>query len=258
MSAPINEGKLSNQPPAAPGSSPLGEAKHADHEVVEWLEREWEASEAEARQRRALTDRIYFLEAAPKASSVQFRVLGTTERAYTIDFFKSRRARNDSGAWSWSCSCRDFGIRRRPCKHVHFVWYRVLGVQPDPNSATPFFDSVEAVRERLDAHAPLPRQEQPSARPTNAALTPAVAVVSVAQRAYVGESCPICYETMDAGCETFFCCGERGCGNSVHRSCYQACVNFTRQTTCPYCRANMRPPGLALPESKRRKRRIPF
>jgi hypothetical protein len=229
--------------------------------------------EQTARQRRALSDPIYFIDAEVRQSSVAFRVLGTSQSSYTVDFFLSRRHSSAAeGQPVWKCACRDFEIRRRPCKHIQFVWYRVLGVDPDSlhsdgsgSAVNPFFDSVDAVRERLNNHRvqhghsvqALADQEQSQQDPTNdqASEIKSTATLGpkVPHRPFVGQNCPICYEQFCDGDAVFFC--EHSCGNSVHRGCYEACVRFSQKTLCPYCRRDMRPDGLDLSALRTRKRR---
>lgn len=227
-----------------------------------------------ARQQRALRDPIYFIDCTTRQHSLQFRVLGTSQKSYTIDCFQSRRP--PGGAVVWRCGCRDFAIRRRSCKHIQFIWYRVIGVEPQSGTTEPFFDSVEAVRERLVAHHidrqfhidsmddhpmsfSVPETENPppagvsQVEDKNNGGTAGDKPSTVAQRPYIGQNCPICYETFTSECKVYFCLEK--CGNSVHCECYQSFVRFAQKTQCPYCRQTMLPPGLDLEQKSRKKRR---
>jgi hypothetical protein len=172
---------------------------------------------------------------------------------------------NDVAGLRWACGCPDFAQRRLPCKHVRFVWYRALGADPTDASVSgdgaPFFDSLEALVQRLQGHriasqhtvAGAPASAT-SGRPRNPIRRSdeRVAAVAVAQRPYVGEKCCICYEIMEQADSVYFC--ETSCGNSVHQECLRVCSRVTGRATCPLCRAPMRQPELQPPRKPRNAR----
>jgi Ring finger domain len=235
--------------------------------------------EQAARQDRALRHPIYLISwERAGAARLHFCVLGTTQVAYGIDFIppaprvgsaadgkeakeasKTKRAAGAPGP-TWTCECKDFERRQAACKHIQFVWYRVLSLLPadvDPAEG-PFFDGVDAAADRIRdtlAHLAANSTLLSSSRPAGAepATTGAAAGGGagggVAQRPHVGEMCPICYEAFAAEEPVYYC--SSSCGNSVHKTCFDVCVDFTRKADCPYCRSEI--PGVR-PRPKKRAR----
>lgn len=257
------------QSPHTPPSPPTPSSSHESSDVALLSNN----SALTSRKRRALQDPIYFIDHRIYSTnndnkSIQFRVLGTSQNAYTMDFYKSQR----SNRFCWKCACRDFEIRQKPCKHIQFIWYRVLNV----NSAHvhtddgPFFDSVDAVQERilnrpsLPTTPPTPHPVSPpsivstTTSPSTSPSTPPSSSI-VQQRPYLGQNCPICYETFTNECQVYYC--EEKCGNSVHQTCFQTFVRFSKKTACPLCRHTMIPTGLdldCLQHSVRKRRRYRY
>lgn len=59
----------------------------------------------------------------------------------------------------------------------------------------------------------------------------------VAQRPYVDQECPICFEGMTAKCDLVFC--YETCGNSMHKVCLQRYVKVQKKSICPFCRSDL-------------------
>lgn len=214
-----------------------------------------------ARKRRSLHDPIYFIDHQVRANSVSFRVLGTSGSDYAVDYFLSQRLLPQRSAQRsqpiWTCACRDFQIRRRPCKHIHFIWYRVLGIDTNEDTG-PFFDSASAVNDRLLSHHVAHQYTlhaldnssnsssnsipTDSAKETQQPSTATSATSVVEQRSYLGQCCPICYEEFSSDCSVYYC--QEKCGNSVHQECFQAFVRFSKKANCPFCRHHMHPDGI--------------
>jgi hypothetical protein len=209
--------------------------------------------ESGLRRQRAFTQRIYFLGHQIMSSDIRFSIQGTSG-VWEVKFAPgaARGRRCFSG---WSCSCPD--NRGIPCKHIYFMWARVLGIELPAGSLTsqhPWFDSVAAVEEMMrENHAARALGPPPPSTGDDDAATGSGSNNStkprVAQRAYLGEACPVCYETFTTDCLVCFC--ETNCGNSIHHQCYQNAVNFSGKTSCPYCRADMRPAGIIIRKRRR-------
>ncbi|XP_051151578.1 uncharacterized protein LOC127265685 [Andrographis paniculata] len=159
-----------------------------------------------------------------------FFILGATGNVYTVSISSTP-----------SCTCPD---RATPCKHILFVFIRVLGVPPDdsclrrrtlrpcqlhrvlnlPTSAEAL--AGEAVRERF---------HQLFFQPSGSRRMD----VTVADG---GAACPVCLEEMTRQ-DNVVACGT--CRNVIHEECFLAWKRSCRRrsTTCVLCRARWRNGG---------------
>jgi hypothetical protein len=59
----------------------------------------------------------------------------------------------------------------------------------------------------------------------------------VVVKEWIGNECPFCMETMEAGDIVYVC--TRQCGNSFHRECFNKWIRFHKKTECFYCRTEI-------------------
>lgn len=208
----------------------------------------------EQRIERALGQRLYLLTAERHEDGVGagFAVLGSTGNVYQVDLGQRP-----------SCSCPDFMRGQGLCKHVLFIWLRVLRLdQDDP---------------RIWQKALLPSELQAAVGPlfTRRARRMVPLAAKAAREAYLkassgsrgeleladaeeqvegarkrqclqGEDCPVCFEEMTAAEEAShlitFCCA---CGNNLHKDCIRRWQRASggSSATCPFCRQPWRDPS---------------
>ncbi|KAK7410387.1 hypothetical protein VNO78_01126 [Psophocarpus tetragonolobus] len=168
---------------------------------------------------RALRHRLWLLH----RSGSSFFIFGATGNVYTVTLSNTP-----------SCSCPD---RTRPCKHILFVYIRVLGV------------SLDDVCLRRRSLRPCQLQRllgTPS-------LPEAVAGGTLRQRFHqlfggptrqqieieVGASCPVCLEEMEKQ-QNLVACGT--CRNPIHEECLMRWKRSSgrRSASCVICRARWR------------------
>ena len=178
---------------------------------------------------RALTQRIYMMHEHCRECNdheFRFRVMGATGMPYDVVV--------DGDGGDVYCSCPDHTTRGNFCKHLIFMFIRVLQFSSDevynqyfshgvytttPQTVTAcqeFFRRKERAIEMLD-----PEQED----------------VGVAQKPIDDEDdCPICYENFsETADETVLWC-RAACGKSVHENCFMKWTQARRQdVTCVYC-----------------------
>ncbi|XP_057799825.1 uncharacterized protein LOC131015437 [Salvia miltiorrhiza] len=168
-----------------------------------------------------------------------FSVLGATGNVYTVTI-----------SATVSCSCPD---RATPCKHILFVYIRVLGLPLDDpclwrRSLRPCqFRRIlglptagdtlagAALRERF--HQLSSAQSRGGASGGDGgARRPEVA-------AEVGAACPVCLEEMAGEGAKVVACGA--CKNVIHEECFLAWKRSCRRrsATCVLCRARWRSGG---------------
>jgi len=161
------------------------------------------------RLERAATQRIYLVGIQDAGRFRRdYDIMGASDRLYTVTVAKVLR-----------CTCPDFENRRRSCKHIMFVFERVLR---RPGQWRDLTRSREDVAALLEAAIPVEAipvvvRGAPTRRPI----------------AYGTDECPICYEPFEEGERTVWC--RRGCGNSVHALCMGKWLG-RRQRTCVWCR----------------------
>eukprot|EP00123_Amoebidium_parasiticum_P010741 comp20288_c0_seq1/m.25458 comp20288_c0_seq1/g.25458 ORF comp20288_c0_seq1/g.25458 comp20288_c0_seq1/m.25458 type:complete len:323 (-) comp20288_c0_seq1:266-1234(-) len=205
-------------------------------EVEEKRLARWRTSANEnVRQRieRAVTQRMYMVDRTRKSDTHEsFAVLGSTGNVYTVDI-----------THKLSCDCPDFQKRQACCKHILFVFLKVLK-QP-PTSAYIYQSALvtKELQEIFDA-APIDPRDVLANKNVVAAYKG-----SDSQAGEEGKEegrrpaegpCPVCFEDMnEGGKEALTWC--RTCGNNMHMDCFRQWrgreVASGKQVTCVYCRA---------------------
>ena len=199
--------------------------------------------ERPSRLDKALQERMYFIShiaATASTGAHNILVTGQSGNLYTVTLptTPSQRAH---------CNCIDQRIRKTLCKHMLFTLLRVLKL---PRSSLPTTDHtalphltttlLPGIRHALsrvqcrDVEAPSP------VRGAVSALAPG----ALAERARVRvprrdvratDECAICCEAF--GAEALAFC-ERGCGNGVHRACFERYERAVQGAArCVLCRA---------------------
>lgn len=160
-----------------------------------------------------------------------FFILGATGNVYTVNI-----------SATVSCSCPD---RATPCKHILFVFIRVLGLPLDDSclwrrTIRPCqlrrLLSLPTSREALAAAAVRERFHQLFSQSRGGGSWRPEVVVEV------GAACPVCLEGM-AREEKVVACGT--CKNVLHEECFLAWKRSCRRrsATCVLCRARWRSGG---------------
>jgi len=208
---------------------------------------------------RALSQRLYLLERRDDAStaespSADFMVLGSTGNVYKVQI---------NGCPC--CDCPDFVRRQSPCKHVLFVWLRVLRLDPEdpriwqkrlrPVDIADVLQCRRATTSGSGVHAPKDVKKRYDQVMGIGSVELGVPSQSNRLRKALDEDeCPICYEAMDeneesGGLVTFCSC----CGSNLHKDCMARWQKASKKGDCPFCREPFRAPcnhvapGSALP-----------
>jgi hypothetical protein len=169
--------------------------------------------------------------------SIDFSVLGSTKNTYTVVFnqtlgkdekesdVKEKDAEKVAIAdekldSNWGCTCPDFQQRGATCKHIYFVANRVLKLKENDITVAKILVAFEAAFKRGNDGV----------------------VKASERRAFLGESCCICFEDMTATCVLWWC--QLQCGNSCHSSCIQRYIqhsadSLNKKPSCPHCRSEI-------------------
>ncbi|CCA66831.1 hypothetical protein PIIN_00593 [Serendipita indica DSM 11827] len=184
----------------------------------------------EERLARARSQRFYMIERNREGLKEEFKVLGSTGNVYTVTI-----------AQLPTCDCPD-GAKGNHCKHILFVFTRVLGVS---ELSGLYYQKalLTSELEQIFAQAPPSPTSTASSRVVSAyskAAGKAGATIETPEtgRKVDGEDCPICYEEMEGKTEQDLArivfCGT--CQNGLHTDCFKMWA-MKKPVTCVYCRA---------------------
>lgn len=151
-----------------------------------------------------------------------------------------------------SCDCPDFTKRvgtpgHGPCKHLIFVFIRVLKLKEDDPiwwQAGLLSEEVsEALRSETRVTSTDVLADDAVRRQYRAGNAPQSSEsAGTSNRKLIEGDCPICYENLSEGDVvrpddvTTFC---EVCGNNFHKTCVQNWTRAKGQSSCPLCRAIM-------------------
>jgi len=189
------------------------------------------------RIKRALSQRMYLVDRVGDANSDserKFRVLGSTGNLYDVTI--SRQL---------SCSCIDFVKGNCPCKHIIFVFCRVLA---QPRHSQHIYQLALLSTELSEIFAFADKKGAEAA----VAVQAAQAVVDAAQGKSASSTtseaakpvpkgdCSICFEDVEGAKEACTSCST--CKNFFHKACMDNWLKAARarasNASCPNCRSD--------------------
>lgn len=184
------------------------------------------------RIKRAQKDKLFLVDIKSTDSLFEkhFSVMGTTGNIYKVKIDVNNQ----------SCNCPDYIRRRSPCKHVFFVFLKVLkssedfGKYLDESNLLDLFDNLENLTKKLyatdelrDAYIKQIKQDSTSYLNNNN--------LGIKDQKK-DENCPICMDALENGEEIDFC--KYGCGKSIHLQCFTMWCKKSpnSEKKCVYCR----------------------
>jgi hypothetical protein len=161
------------------------------------------------RKQRGLSERIYLLNANFNHNSWELTIKGSSKSIYKIKISSNEV----------KCKCMDFAIRKKVCKHLHFILGRVIKDKKISNNittvndiSTKYHEISESLKNILSNHI------------SN----------SIEQLQYdTNENCCICFEPF--GNEEVEQC-EMSCKNVFHKECIK--LWLSNNSNCPLCRSD--------------------
>jgi hypothetical protein len=191
---------------------------------------------------RAATQRLYLVrrdEVNPDTSTeCKFIVLGSTGNVYTATLQDVPH-----------CSCPDFSRKQDLCKHILFIFLKVVGLPATNNLVYQRALLTSELREifsilsqrRVGGASVLAndRVRESYARLEGGEAEEDADQVKVggAKRRALSDGdsdCPICFDPMSGGADTTFC--RTTCGNNFHAECIRVWLREQGDKTCPNCR----------------------
>jgi len=171
----------------------------------------WKEIEKKSRINRGLTQNIYLLE---KKSDLEYKVMGTSGKPYTITIGKFPK-----------CTCPDYSIRRKRCKHIYFVLIRIMNFNDPEKKEFTDEDLVNMINN----------------------IPPIVGVISNTGQQNlkfdliedekivepkVDDNCPICLDEVKI--LPYVSCKK--CGHCVHIECFEMWIKFGhKKNKCIFC-----------------------
>lgn len=176
----------------------------------------------------------------------EFDICGSTANVYKVTL-----------AGQLSCSCIDFALRRNPCKHMLFVYLKVLRLPSHMPIYSRLTLSIEELREVFAAARQDPVAEAMASshlrkawetavgyKPVSKSDTSSenVALVSAQGKRLLpteGDACGVCYEDFEPGSDEGLEFCLKSCGRPIHKDCLANWINSRTYgpPTCIWCRA---------------------
>ncbi|WWC61065.1 uncharacterized protein I303_103643 [Kwoniella dejecticola CBS 10117] len=208
------------------------------------------------RYKRAISQRLFMIDrqhtGGGETQKEQFKVLGSTGNVYTVDIGRAPK-----------CDCPDYKMGNRPCKHVIFVFIKVLKVPDESSIWYQTSLTAEEVEVVFAAAPPTPHGSVTVNVQVHKAYLKATGqggedeeVITgvdkeIKDEAHgkrldaVGEDCPVCYEEMTEddvqGKKLTYDEGLTGCGKPLHTECFNMWAMTARNKgdtlTCVWCRS---------------------
>ena len=194
---------------------------------------------------RAYDDPLYLIESIPPEDEDdpirEFSVMGTTGNVYTVTI------ENEP-----SCTCPDFQLRQRRCKHIFFILMRVMKVD---NERQKFYDDFEL----LDMFSNIPKIThnliaKKKLRKKYQKIKKRIEEIEgneeeeeddddvkkdkegLAEQKPIQDDdvCPICLDNIKDNGDLVYC---KKCGKSLHKKCFEMWCKKNKKT-CVFCRAD--------------------
>lgn len=141
-------------------------------------------------------------------SGVDFKVLGASNKMYVVQVWRELYRVN------CSCSCMDYTMRNRHCKHIYWIGSKKFG------HTDPVYWSISNYKNII---ADIWIKEE-----------------SLKYNIGRNETCPICLDYIDYENDMTVCCKYQ-CNNAVHSICWCRFYNVSGKTTCVMCREDTMP-----------------
>lgn len=171
-----------------------------------------------ARVQRALSQRIYLLSVDQDRDI--FNVMGSTgENVYQVEIGQDIE-----------CNCPDHVQRGNICKHMLYIWIRVLSYEADDIVLDMDDETRAEIRMKMQnipqrVYAPIVANNERNLGESRK---------KVERKSIQGCECPICFEDLQSNEKLEYC--DYGCGNGIHSDCMAKWAKTQKNTTCVFCR----------------------
>jgi len=184
------------------------------------------------RIKRALKEKLFLVDIKETDNFYEkhFSVMGTTGNIYTVKIKLN----------SSTCNCPDYIKRKDFCKHIYFVYIKVLKADQDfedehqdESWLLNLYNNLERVTQKLYASEVI--REIYINKIKNDSKTNLNNNIGIKVQKK-DKDCPVCMDILENGENIDFC--KFGCGKSIHSQCFKMfCTKNLKMTPkCVYCR----------------------
>lgn len=188
------------------------------------------------RIQKSLTERIYLMESLPIIEENdkllrEYMVMGATGNLYKVTISNMP-----------SCTCPDYRVRHKRCKHIFFILIRIMHCQNEKQEAydddelKQMFESIPEITRNLvaleevqNSYQNLQSKEKPKEEKDKETI--------VEQRG-IDDICPICLDDLK-NTELDYC--KYQCGKSIHKECFKMWCK-KNNNKCVFCRGDWTKP----------------
>jgi hypothetical protein len=180
------------------------------------------------RKARGIHQDLYIIEAIQTNDeySRQFAVMGSTGNVYTVTIKSSP-----------TCTCPDYVLRKRRCKHIFFILIRAMKVANEDrkkfakDDLRKMFKNIPKIASNLIVDDEI-NQIYKNVKTGDQSTTEGTVEMKDSD-----DICPICLDDLKNG-EIDYC--KYSCGKCVHKKCFEM---YAKKNTeiCVFCRAAWRP-----------------
>ncbi|RHZ59136.1 hypothetical protein Glove_365g255 [Diversispora epigaea] len=176
---------------------------------------------------RAMNEHMYLIDRKEISETRrEYTILGPAGSVYTIIITNTL-----------SCNCPDF-LKGFQCKHILFVLLKVLKVD---RTSKLIYQKALKTKELESIFVNSPKINLPSKRFINELEE---TIISKKKRRKIGDKCPVCFDAMETREDLVWC--QTGCGNNIHKDCFDRWKQTVPVVTCVVCRAVWK--DITLPE----------
>ena len=177
------------------------------------------------RRQRAFTQPIYLLKMNPITQTIKrsFKVVGSTGTLYTVNIQQYP-----------SCTCPDHEQNYKICKHLYFIFLRVMKVNSQIKNSYKDYELVQMfnnIPPYIDHNVAFNKTTETN---YNICIVNGIGEIKKITQKF-NDACPICLDDIISDSNNVDYC-KYGCGKSVHKKCFKMWNNVSHTNKCAFCR----------------------
>lgn len=158
-----------------------------------------------SRKQRGMSERIMLIEHNKIDFGYKFLVIGSSSKSYDLILTTIEKP---------SCTCMDYKMRKYNCKHLYFLFNKILRLDNPDKWNTFSIETITQKIQEIDIRLDLLNYTYKDININN-------------------DECGICLNEFEE-IEKISKCPT--CNNGIHAICWTKYINFTKKEICIYCR----------------------